>query len=189
MPDATDGAADPSGPSASVAIPETKAELVEDGVRRILEKEARIAPKDLERVSHQIATVTLAAWSGPLPPPAVLREYEDIVPGCATDIVEAFTGEVAHRQEMERKTLTLMSWGMGLGFIALLAMLGIAAYALTCGYPAVAGTIATVMTGVIGLFIWKQQEAPKPKPEQPRPGTPGNRAARRAADASAKAGK
>lgn len=184
MPDAAEGSSLPSVPSASEAIPEVKGEPVEL-VRRILKEETRLQAKDLERVTHKITSVTLATWSGPLPPPSVLREFEDVVPGSAASIVATFTSEVSHRQSMERKGFTLTGWGMALGFVGLIAMLGLAAYALICGHPWVAGTIATVMTSVVGLFVWKQQTNSTPsQPSAPRRNAGPNRAARRAAERS-----
>ncbi len=178
MTDSAEGKDAPS-PSAPVTIPEEKADLVEVRVRRVLEKETRLQPRELDRVTHQITTLTLASWSGPLPPPAVLREYNEIVPGCAGEIVSSFTNEVTHRQGMDRKGFVATIFGMSLGFIGLVGMLGIAGYALYCGFPWVAGTIATVMASVVGLFVWKQQqEPPKPAPSQPRQSQ--NRAQRRA---------
>jgi len=46
-------------------------------------------------------------FSGPLPPPEVLREYGDVVPGLAEKIVEMAGKEQEHRHKLEDKDLTL----------------------------------------------------------------------------------
>jgi len=38
-----------------------------------------------------------ASFSGPLPPPAVLARYDDVVPGLAREIVDQWKAETAHR--------------------------------------------------------------------------------------------
>ena len=47
-------------------------------------------------VSHQ-------EWSGPLPPPAVIDEFNRIVPGAAERIFSQFEAEGAHRRELEQR--------------------------------------------------------------------------------------
>lgn len=51
----------------------------------------------------QASSVTTSAyWQGPLPPPAALRSFEDVVPGLAERIVVAWETESAHRREIEK---------------------------------------------------------------------------------------
>lgn len=47
-----------------------------------------------------------AAWSAPMPPPSLLKDYDSIVPGSAARIVEMATSEQTHRHEIERKEST-----------------------------------------------------------------------------------
>lgn len=42
-----------------------------------------------------------AAFSGPLPPPSILRGYEDVLPGAADRIISMAEKQSKHRQEME----------------------------------------------------------------------------------------
>src|SRR2546430_16686828 len=49
---------------------------------------------------HQIVS---AGWSGPLPPPAALDEFNRIVPGAAERIFAQFEAEGAHRRELEQR--------------------------------------------------------------------------------------
>lgn len=44
-------------------------------------------------------------WDGMLPPPEVLKQYEEIVPGVASRILNAVEQEQRHRQDREREAL------------------------------------------------------------------------------------
>lgn len=48
---------------------------------------------------HHRLTVKAASFSGPLPEPFVLAEYEGVVPGLAREIVEQWKAETRHRHE------------------------------------------------------------------------------------------
>lgn len=45
------------------------------------------------------------SWGGVLPPPEVLKRYEDVVPGAASRILETVEQEQRHRQSRERAAL------------------------------------------------------------------------------------
>lgn len=47
--------------------------------------------------------IVKAHWSGPLPPPAHLAEFERILPGAAERIFAQFEIEGNHRRSMERE--------------------------------------------------------------------------------------
>lgn len=48
------------------------------------------------------AAISASTWSGPLPPPAALREYEAVLPGSADRILTAHEMQVAHRIQSEK---------------------------------------------------------------------------------------
>ena len=45
---------------------------------------------------------TLAAYSGPVPPPAILKGYEELVPGAAERILAQAERQTDHRIQLER---------------------------------------------------------------------------------------
>ncbi|WP_366513917.1 DUF2335 domain-containing protein [Planktotalea sp.] len=47
------------------------------------------------------------AWSGPLPPPAVLGQFDSVVDNGAERIFRSWESETAHRQSMAQRELTL----------------------------------------------------------------------------------
>ena len=71
-----------------------------------------------------------AQWIAPLPPPAVLREYEDIHPGVAEQLFNLHEKQANHRMEMERQTQATdreaQARGQWTSFILVLAALIVA---------------------------------------------------------------
>jgi uncharacterized membrane protein len=46
-------------------------------------------------------TIQAIAHSGPLPPPAVLRGYDEVIPGLSRTIVQEFQNEARHRRRLQ----------------------------------------------------------------------------------------
>lgn len=44
-------------------------------------------------------------WTGPLPPPSILQQYENVCPGSAERILRSMEKEQYHRHDMARETL------------------------------------------------------------------------------------
>lgn len=68
-------------------------------------------------------------YSGPIPPPELLAQYEQIVPGSAQQIVDQFVKQGNHRMSLEKMVITSdvrRSWaGLILGaVIALVVLVG-----------------------------------------------------------------
>jgi len=103
------------GPRGGEALDEPTEVLDPDQLQRTVER-------TVERV------VESHIYSGPLPHPEMLRQYEQALPGCGTAILEQWTKETAHRQGLEVKVvdseLQTTRRGQLFGFaVALLAML------------------------------------------------------------------
>ncbi len=91
-------------------------------------------------------------FQGPIAHPRHLREYEDILPGSAERIIVMAESAQAHGIEMEAKIVTCSIWeakaAMILGFISLIVLFGLAAYAGMNGNNILAGFY--LGTGVLG---------------------------------------
>ena len=74
-----------------------------------------------------IESFSLEAFVGPLPPPHILRAYEDAVPGAGQTIVQAFGKQTNHRIETQRREVLF-------GFIINILLLTVWAVALTLGF-------------------------------------------------------
>lgn len=61
-----------------------------------------VDPSDSEVLE---AAIIAAQFSGPLPPPEILRAYDDVVEGGAGRIFDQWERETKHRQSLETKAL------------------------------------------------------------------------------------
>jgi uncharacterized membrane protein len=106
---------------------------------------------------HQVTLST--SYSGPVPPPAVLKQYNDLVPGSAARILDQAEKQTAHRIELEKLVTTSdiwrANWGLAAGFtVAMTAIVGGIALAFF-GHEVSGGAIAGVAgAGLVSAFIY-----------------------------------
>ena len=100
-------------------------------------------------------TIARAEWSGPLPPPSVLREFDETVENGAERIVAAWERESEHRRVIERERLRVLARdaivGKTLAFGFVIAALTTCAFAVASGAEWVAAILGG---GVIGTVVW-----------------------------------
>src|SRR5271165_3244539 len=58
---------------------------------------------DKQAAKRSTIQITRSQFSGPMPPPSFLRDYEAACPGSSEVILHAFQDEGAHRRELESK--------------------------------------------------------------------------------------
>lgn len=111
-----------------------------------------------EIIEKVIDVVRMEVFSGPLPHPRHLEDYDRIVPGGAERIF-AMTEKVVESnirisERGQRYDHFYRLLGMGLGFVALLTLIGGAIYAGMNGHFDLAALLmgATAL-GVIGVFV------------------------------------
>lgn len=105
--------------------------------------------------------VLMGRWSGPLPPPAALEQFERASPGAADRILNMAEREEEHRQDLERivvrSEIKARNQGQFLGFL-------IAAITLVGGiwlvyegkdWPGLVA-ILTPLVGLVGIFGYAQ---------------------------------
>jgi len=108
-----------------------------------------------------------SSFSGPLPPPDLLAEYEAVVPGLADRIVRMAEDEGGHRRKMQRGLLRLSFLGLGSAFI--ITMTGIlGGFYLINGGKSLEG-IATFI-GALGSLLLVYLSRGKPAPSKPEIG-------------------
>jgi uncharacterized membrane protein len=95
---------------------------------------------------------------GPIPAPALLADYDKILPGCAERIVKMAEENSRHRREMERTALdtnrALALRGQWFGFgICLLAIGGGIGLAAIGRDIAGLGSVVSALVGLVTLFI------------------------------------
>ncbi len=62
-------------------------------------------PVTTPNTSQRQPTVASQSWSGPLPPPAALQQFDQIIPNGADRILRMAEQEQANRHELERVTV------------------------------------------------------------------------------------
>lgn len=136
----------------------------EDAIEQV---EAILKPFDPES-RREIIEQTMF-HQGPLPPAALLREYDLIVPGLAREIVDGAVEERHFRHEMVRRTgnqeFILNLAGLIAMLLALIMMLAIVAYMVASGEAiAGAGLGGAIIVGVIVALsnYRKRQTTPMP---------------------------
>jgi uncharacterized membrane protein len=104
----------------------------------------------------RIETVSIR-WEAPLPPPALLEQYDQVVPGLARDIARQAQVEASHVRERDQEALKAAvryhARGQWMGFIAVLGIIGLAAFALWMGSKWVAGIATSIVVGTAAVFV------------------------------------
>lgn len=111
----------------------------------------------LERPQFK-AIISQSSFRGPLPPPTMLREYNEIVVNGAERIMARSEKEQAHRHEMQSKTVTGAiakdRRGQWMAFAITVFILLIATVFAWRGNTVFAGTLITVdLIGLASVFI------------------------------------
>lgn len=110
--------------------------------------------------------VARASFSGPLPPPEILRGYESVLPGLADRVVKMAENQSVHRQRLESRVIWFdgVRSSLGLVFGLIIALAGIAAgtYLILSG-NGTAGLVSLIIPlGVIvGAFVYQKREESK----------------------------
>ena len=97
-------------------------------------------------------------FAGPLPPPEVLKQYNEAVPDAAERILRMAEQQAAHRQKLEAKVVDSDIWKSYAGVIGafVIVMAGfVTAYFIAphLGWQGVAGAVGLPIAGVVWTFI------------------------------------
>ena len=112
-------------------------------------------------VRQWMASLSVSAYSGPLPPPEVLQKYNEIEPGLVDRMMKMAESQSQHRQHLEASVILERTRnerrGQTCGFIiALVAILGsfglIAMGKDVAGISGLVGTIAALA----GVFVYSR---------------------------------
>lgn len=112
--------------------------------------------------SNRQVVVGQAHFSGPLPPPVVLEQYNQVVPGAAERILAMAESQSKHRREIEALVIgsDIKNSRMGLvcGLIIGLAGLIAAVIVAVVGYPILSGIMGfSTLGSLIGVFVHGSQ--------------------------------
>lgn len=122
---------------------------------------------------QQSSVLFQASWSGPLPPPGILQQYDTVAPGAANRILVMAENVQQHKIDLEKaasaredKTLSLADktltndaaqskWGLWFAFIIALLGISVGAWLISID-KAVFGlaTIIAPLASLAGLFVY-----------------------------------
>lgn len=119
-------------------------------------------PDQATGIARQIIA---SGYSGPLPAPSDLREFDAIVPNGAERIFRQWEIESQHQREAEKVSIVarndLDRLGRILGFPFSMAALATTVLLAWLGHPTVAGVIggATMVSVALALIVGRKQRA------------------------------
>ena len=126
-------------------------------------------PEDEHAEVQMVTAASAASFSGPLPPPSYIREYEEVLPGSADRILQMAERESVHRQSLERQSLEIQSaavnedlsrsrLGLFLGAFVALAFIGAAVALASMGYAWQGTSLGLVnIVAIVTAFIYGAQ--------------------------------
>jgi uncharacterized membrane protein len=105
--------------------------------------------------------VTAESFAGPLPPPVLLGEYEEALPGLAERIVSMAENEGSHRRGIECRLIRLTEMGLPTGFILSLVAMGGGMLLVWAGkgLEGLAPLILSIV-GIVTIFVLRRDAAP-----------------------------
>lgn len=106
-----------------------------------------------------IPEIFAAFFSGPLPPPEILRAYNRIVPGSAKQIIDNVIEQSTHRRQLEAKVIAAdierSRLGLIVGGVVALACIAGGCVVAAISSPTAGGTIATAsVIGLTSVFVY-----------------------------------
>jgi uncharacterized membrane protein len=117
-------------------------------------------PETPDREQRRPFIVEAAEHRGPLPPPAMLNDYNSVLPGLAERIVQMAESEQSHNHQMQRWYAVSHFTGQAAAFVIALAGLIVGGLLINAGHN-IAG-LATLFGGlgpVVGAFLYRQIKA------------------------------
>jgi uncharacterized membrane protein len=112
----------------------------------------------LSILAHRSQQVT-QSFSGPIPPPEILKAYDEIEPGTARRILAQAEMQTAHRIEIEKTSINSeirrSNWGLVAGFVVAMASIVGGCLLVWAGHDVAGATIATgSVVALVGVFVY-----------------------------------
>ena len=112
-----------------------------------------------------------AEFSGPLPPPVILEQYNNIVPGAAERILKMAEDQSAHRRDLESRVIKsdIFNSKLGLIFGFLIGIVAIVAGAFIAfkGQETAGGVISiSGIAALAGVFVYGSKQRSKERQEK-----------------------
>ena len=129
-------------------------QIVERADPQLLKK---LQPEQRERVLRIIQQVA-TSFEGPLPPPQMLAEYDQLIPQGAERLMKLLEGQTRHRHEQESRIVkaqtNLPARGQIIGTVLCIFFGAIGWHLSINGHDAVAGLLfGTTIIGLVTVFV------------------------------------
>ena len=100
-----------------------------------------------------------ASYSGPIPPPAMLKEFNEIIPNGATRILEMAENQAKHRQSLEaaviHSDISQSRWGLFSALVVVVTATIMGGIVALNGQPAAGvGIAGAPSVALVGIFIY-----------------------------------
>jgi uncharacterized membrane protein len=118
-----------------------------------------------------VIQASASSFSGPIPPPALLERYNDLIPNGAERILAMAEKQSAHREYLEKRVVdgnvSNQTRGSYFAFIiSLVAILG-GVWLIAHGKsPEGLGTIITSLVGLVSVFLYSKYQQKKERDEK-----------------------
>lgn len=107
---------------------------------------------------RQNPPVAAAAFQGPIPPPSILRGYDEIIPDGAERIMTMAEDEQDHRHDLEKRQVGLFERGQWFAFILGLVTIGCGTYLLATGHDVTGfGTLLIGLGSIVSSLLFGNQ--------------------------------
>lgn len=140
------------------ADPENQKGNVEDGSSAIQEIMKMVPEESRAKAMSALTVIRQESFAGPIPPPQVLKGYEDILPGSADRILKMAENQQQHRIDIEKKAISSQAdnskRGQVFAFIVFILCTIIGIVFAYLGMKTFAGVfLTTTMVTLVALFI------------------------------------
>jgi uncharacterized membrane protein len=137
--------------------------LQEELAKIVPEKDKR---EEILRAIGAIAVKSSSSYSGPLPPPEMLKQFDEVLPGLAKIIVDRVEKQSDHRMRLEERTifeqLSESRRGQHYGLVIGLSGLLTCAVLALMGHDTVAAVIGAMdLAGLVAIFVIGKREQRK----------------------------
>lgn len=116
-------------------------------------------PEQKREVVKSALMVMTELYSGPIPPPRAMKEYETILPGAADRIISMAEKQQMHRMELEKQAITsqskVTSRGQIFGFIVFIVciLVSILLVAVWNMKTTAAVILTVIIVALVALFL------------------------------------
>jgi uncharacterized membrane protein len=128
-------------------------------LRALSKKRNQLTPNQSQVIQHQ---AVVSAWHGPLPSPADLAQFEQVLPGMADRIMTMAEAQGQHRREIESRAVTTairtQYIGVCFGFVTAMVAIGGGIYLIASGFQTTGlVSILATLVGLVSAFVFGRQ--------------------------------